>query len=169
MSTAPITAGGITSIKDLSFTGGNIQMQFAALQLQMAQTNKTKAMEYMDQMTTNQAKAKECAEMIAKARETQNLLKNDTTKNQMPTDMVKYFKANGIPYDTDGGGTAHNKAQWDFNIKSLTNYQETLNTGTQQQMVYLQDFMGQYNSFLTGANSAIQQSNQTLSTIARGQ
>jgi hypothetical protein len=36
-------------------------------------------------------------------------------------------------------------------------------------MVFLQDFMGQYNSYLTGANSAIQQSNQTLGTIVRGQ
>ena len=36
-------------------------------------------------------------------------------------------------------------------------------------MVYVQDFMGQYNSYLTGANSSIQQSNQTLGTIARGQ
>jgi hypothetical protein len=36
-------------------------------------------------------------------------------------------------------------------------------------MVFVQDFMGQYNSYLTGANTAIQQANQTLQTIVRGQ
>ena len=35
-------------------------------------------------------------------------------------------------------------------------------------MVYLQDFMGQYNSYLQGANSAISQATQTLTTLATG-
>jgi hypothetical protein len=36
-------------------------------------------------------------------------------------------------------------------------------------MVYLQDFIGQYNSFLQGANTAISNANQVLTNIARGQ
>ena len=35
-------------------------------------------------------------------------------------------------------------------------------------MVYLQDFIGQYNSYLQGANSAISTANQTLTAIATG-
>jgi hypothetical protein len=35
-------------------------------------------------------------------------------------------------------------------------------------MVFIQDFMGQYNSYLSGANSAVQSSNQTLQTLATG-
>jgi hypothetical protein len=170
MSTTPITTGGVGGITTLASASGNIQMMFAALQLQMAQTNKEKAMEYMDQMTANQAKAKECAEMLAKARELQNPAKQKGATD-MPSDMVKYYNDNNISFDTTGGtgDYLHNSDEWDYNIKSLTNLQETLNTGSQQQMVFLQDFMGQYNSYLTGANSAMQQSNQTLSTIARGQ
>jgi hypothetical protein len=34
-------------------------------------------------------------------------------------------------------------------------------------MVFVQDFMGQYNSYLQGSNSVIQQSNQTLAELAR--
>jgi hypothetical protein len=34
-------------------------------------------------------------------------------------------------------------------------------------MVFVQDYMGQYNSYLQGANSVIQQSNQTLAELAR--
>ena len=58
---------------------------------------------------------------------------------------------------------------WDFNIKSLTNYQETVGNKTQTLMVYLQDFIGQYNSYLQGASSSINDAKNVLSAIARGQ
>lgn len=60
------------------------------------------------------------------------------------------------------------KDQWEFNLKSLTNYQETLGSYTQTDMVYLQDYMSQYNSFMQGANSSIQNTNDTLTAILRG-
>ena len=34
-------------------------------------------------------------------------------------------------------------------------------------MVYLQDFIGQYNSYLQGANTQISNTNQTLTSLAR--
>jgi pantothenate kinase-related protein Tda10 len=52
-------------------------------------------------------------------------------------------------------------------INSLKAHLDQLGTNTQQKMVFVQDFMGQYNSYLQGANSAIQQSNQTLADLAR--
>ena len=151
-------------------TSTSIQMQFAALQLALAQSNKEKASQYIEDITANQEKAKECAKMISLARAQQNLVK-DGGSNLMDSTMVKYYKDNGLSYDTKGGPTdyRHDKNEWEYNIKSLTIYQETLGTNTQQMMVYVQDFMGQYNSYLTGANSCIQQANQTLAAIARGQ
>jgi hypothetical protein len=166
-STTPVSTGSVKSLDDLLATGGSVQLKFAALQLKLAQTNKAKAMEYMDTMTENQKKAKECADWIAKARAKQTDAGDSYTL--MDEDMKKYFTDNGLKWESCGDDDKHDKDEWDFNIKSLTNYQETLNTGTQQQMVFLQDFMGQYNSYLTGANSAIQQANQTLLSIARGQ
>jgi len=59
------------------------------------------------------------------------------------------------------------KDEWEIAITSLKAHQDQLATDTQQKMVFVQDFMGQYNSYLTGANSAIQQSNQTLADLAR--
>ena len=164
---APGTAGGV-SFGTLLDATSSIQLQFAALQLALAQSNKEKAQQYIEEITTNQTKAKECADMIAKARELQNSVKKSGVST-MPDDMVQYFKDNGLTTERTGSDNLHDKYEWDYNIKSLTNYQETLGTNTQQLMVYVQDFMGQYNSYLTGANSSIQQSNQTLGTIARGQ
>jgi hypothetical protein len=133
----------------------------------LAQANKEKALEYMDQITASQQEAKLCAQMIAKAREIQS--GTGDTSTEMPADMVNFFNSRGISFDQTCNDNFHNKTEWDYNIQSLQNYQETIGTETQQKMVFVQDFMGQYNSYLTGSNSAIQQSNQTLQSIARGQ
>ncbi|MDR0672097.1 MAG: hypothetical protein LBF93_00240 [Zoogloeaceae bacterium] len=61
----------------------------------------------------------------------------------------------------------HNKDEWEVAITSLQARMDSLGTDTQQKMVYVQDFMGQYNSYLQGANSVIQQSNQTLAALAK--
>ena len=61
------------------------------------------------------------------------------------------------------------KDEWDYALKSLTNYQEQVGNKTQTLMVYLQDFIGQYNSYLQGANTQISNANQTLTNLARGQ
>jgi hypothetical protein len=197
MSNINVQNAGQINIADLTHSGGSIQMQFAALQMVLAQSNKEKAQAYIDDITASQQKSKDIADMISKARELQSQAKSADDASIMPPEMLNFFKDNGLSYEGElkeevtlmggGGGEGFNnilkgvpgstvttsyevtQEQWDYNIKSLQNYQETIGTNTQQQMVFVQDFMGQYNSYLTGANSAIQQSNQTLSTIARGQ
>ena len=87
--------------------------------------------------------------------------------------------ANGLTYSlttkgvdeptTKTADSKHNKDEWDVAIQSLQAHQETLGTDVQTEMVYVQDFMGQYNSFTQGANSAIQSAMQTLTNVARGQ
>gem|GEM_PF-3262242 len=79
--------------------------------------------------------------------------KND----QLEKDIAK-LETDPISYTAD---------QWDVAITSLKARQDSLGTNTQQMMVYIQDFMGQYNSYLQGANSSVQQSNQTLADLAR--
>ena len=63
----------------------------------------------------------------------------------------------------------HNKDEGTWPFQSLQAYQETIGTDIQTKMVYVQDFMGQYNSYTQGANSAIQSGMQTLTSVARGQ
>lgn len=53
-------------------------------------------------------------------------------------------------------------------ISSLEASQEELGTDIQQQMVFVQDYMGQYNSYTQGASSAVSDSSETLKTVARG-
>ena len=149
--------------------GGSIQMQFAALQLTLAQVNKEKAQAYIDEITSAQEKAKECADMISRARELQVSAKDSSGCTTMPADMQQFFSKHGLSEQSTGSDHLHDKDEWDYNIKSLTSYQETIGNNTSQLMVYVNDFMGQYNSYLTGANTAIQQANQTLGTILRGQ
>ena len=54
-------------------------------------------------------------------------------------------------------------------IENLQSKSEIATASIQQQMVFVQDYIGQYNSYIQGASSAISTANQTLTNIARGQ
>ncbi len=155
---------------------GSVQMMFAKLQLAQSEICKNQAEYYMDQIEEIQEEQEECAKMIEMARNLQNNAKNgtgdcswDKNASVMPQEMVDYFDEHGLSYDTDGDDRVHNSDEWDYNLKSLTNYQEQIGNKTQTLMVYLQDFIGQYNSYLQGANTQISNANQTLTNLARGQ
>ena len=87
----------------------------------------------------------------------------------MPDDIVSFMNKNNLAYDKTGNDNLHNGDEWDVAIQSLQSYQENIGTDIQTLMVYVQDFMGQYNSYTQGANSAIQSGMQTLTSVARGQ
>jgi hypothetical protein len=154
----------------------SIQFQFARLQLLLSELNKSKATSYMDEISTSQEEAKKCAKMIQDALKLKglgrwtsdatgtNYEEPGATYNREAKAIKAYCEANGITFTV-----ALNANNWETIISSLKSHQETLGTDTSQKMVFVQDFMGQYNSYLTGANTAIQQANQTLQTIARGQ
>ncbi len=148
---------------------GSVQFIFAKLQLAQSQICKNEAESYMKQIETIQEEQKECAEMIELARKLQNDAKSKDKCTDMPPEMVKFFEQRGLSWETTGNDKAHNADEWDYNLKSLTNYQEQIGNKTQTLMIYLQDFIGQYNSYQEGAMSAISSANQTLRSIARGQ
>jgi len=82
--------------------------------------------------------------------------------------MIEYMDKNNLAYDKAGGDYIHTEEEWDVAITALESHLEQLGTSTQQEMVYVQDFMGQYNSYLQGANTQIANSNQTLTSLAKG-
>ena len=168
----------LSSIMDTIDLGptGSVQMMFAKLQLAQSEICKAQAEDYMKQIEEIQNEQELCAEMIEQARKLQNDAKTgkgdcpwDKKASMMPQAMADYFKEHGLSYDTTGNDLANNSDEWDYNLKSLTNYQETIGNKTQTLMVYLQDFIGQYNSYLQGANTQISNANQTLTNLARGQ
>ena len=147
----------------------SVQFMYAKLQLAQSQICKNQAESYMKQVEDIQNEQKKCAEMIAKARELQNEAKTGDKCTTMPKEMKDFFTERGLSWETTGSDDLHKADEWDYNLKSLTNYQEQIGNKTQTLMVYLQDFIGQYNSYLQGANTQIANANQTLTNIARGQ
>ncbi len=143
----------------------SIQLMFAKLQLAQAKICKDKAQEYIDKIKNNQQEQKKCAEMIEKARALQNEAKTNNKASEMPKDMVDFFNQHNLTMDKSKNDNLHTKDEWDINIKSLTNYQDSLGTTTQTDMVFLQDFLGQYNSFVQGANAAIKEAQETTKRI----
>ena len=146
-----------------------LELMLARSQIELAEANRQQALDIIEQIKTIQDKQKQVAAFIAKARECQNKAKNDDRATEMPADMAEFMKANGLSYDTTGNDLKMNKDEWEYNIKSLTNYQEQLGGEMQRLMVSVQDFMGQYNAYLQEANSAISNSNQMPIELARGQ
>lgn len=146
-----------------------VQFMFAKLQLAQSQICKNQAESYMKQIEGIQEEQKKCAEMIELARKQQNEAKTNGGTTTMSKEMKDFFTERGLSWETTGSDDKHKADEWDYNLKSLTNYQEQIGNKTQTLMVYLQDFIGQYNSYLQGANTQIANANQTLTSIARGQ
>ncbi len=146
----------------------SIQFMFAKLQLAQSQICKNSATEYMKQIEDIQNEQFEVSEMISEARKLQNEAKTNDKCTEMPQQMADWMTARGLSYDTTGDDLAHSYDEWTYNIESLTNYQESISNKTQTLMVYLQDFISQYNSYLQGASSAVSNASQVLTAIATG-
>ena len=154
----------------------SLQLMFAKLQLELATTAKVQDEQKLVSQLLNEARqAKADANSgIAAGTQTETYSNGTTEKNTknctlMSKEMVDYMDAHGLAYDKTGGDYNHSSDEWDVAITALESRLEELGTNTQQEMVYVQDYMGQYNSYLQGANTQIANSNQTLTNLARGQ
>ena len=210
MSQVNFTSTSSVSFGELGPTT-SLQLMFAKLQLELAETAKTQAMDKMDAISQAQDEQKLVSGLLNEARQAQADAKagvgNDQEKTQtyelpkkdangnvmhdaqgnvvyetvtetvpkgnnatfMSQEMVDYMDANGLAYDKTANNHSHSADEWDVAITSLESRLEELGTNTQQEMVYIQAYMGQYNSYLQGANTQISNSNQTLTSLARGQ
>ena len=176
----------------------SLQLMFAKLQLELAETAKSQAMDKMDAISKAQDEQKLVSQLLNEARQAKADAKNGNSSditttyytydkdgkvtgsytetapkgkdcNPMSNEMVKYMDEHGLAYDKTGDDHMHTEEEWDVAITALEGRLEELGTNTQQEMVYIQDYMGQYNSYLQGANTQISNSNQTLTSLAKGQ
>ena len=84
--------------------------------------------------------------------------------------MHDYACYNGsLVYDKTDDVVVYTDEEWEAAIVLPENRLMEPGTETQRQMVYVQEFMGQYNSYLQGANTQIANSSRTLAGLARGQ
>ena len=165
-------ASASSPVSSTNFSTGDpsavsLQLRFAQLQMALAETAKQGALDYMDEIEKIQAEQQEVADMLNQARQAQADAKSTGKNTTMPPEMAAYMDANGLAYDKTGNDLSMSADEWEVAITSLKAHQDQLGTNTQQLMVYVQDFMGQYNSYLQGANSSVQQYNQTLADLAR--
>ncbi len=170
MSINNVSSNSLNSIMENSDfnSAGSVQLMFAKLQLALSEQAKTNATDKMNEIQKAQDDQKEVAALLQQARQLQADAKSSDDPTRMTSEMKSYMDSNDLAYDKTGGIWCHTHEEWEVAIASLQAHQEQLGTNTQQLMVYVQDFMGQYNSYLQGANSSIQESNQTLGSIARG-
>ena len=172
------SSGNVSSVGSLGPIT-SINFIFAKLQMELAATSKEAARDHITQVEKANADQKKVADMLQQCRKLQEQAKSSDDTTKMPDDIRKYMDEHGLTYSmetkgvdeptTETADSWHNKDEWDVAIQSLQAHQETLGTDVQTEMVYVQDFMGQYNSFTQGANSAIQSAMQTLTNVARGQ
>ncbi len=174
--------GGTSSVFGTFSAAGSPQLALAMLQMELAKTNKEQALAGIKEIENEQAKKKECADALNQARDMQagkHYLNPWGHKDYIPDSLKKWSKENGIrlvdnkdvgrPKASDKQDNDKLKAAWDKVIAQMQTKLDTLGADIQTKMVQLQDFMGQYNSYMQGANSAISQSNQVLTSLARGQ
>ena len=145
---------------------------------------------FTDKATVDQAKEvlARCEKLRQDAVDGKGNCPWDKKASMMTAEDEKFLKDHGIKFDTTGNDRAHNPTEWSYNIGQIKEYisshtpkaedydtvlqslqakQDSLGSNTQQLMVFVQDYMGQYNSYLQGGNSVIQQANQTLAELAK--
>ena len=172
------SSGNVSSVGSLG-TCTSVNFIFAKLQMELAAAAKDSALGYIKQIEKAQADQKKVADMLQKCRSLQDQAKDSGKCTEMPAEIREYMDKNKLEYSYTTKGVSnpdrttadswHNKDEWDLAIQSLQAHQETIGTDIQTLMVYVQDYMGQYNSYTQGANSAIQSALQTLTNVARGQ
>ena len=145
-----IDTSGTTSMSevfnDIDFNSDNsMQLMFAKLQLAQAQL--CKELQKEQDLT---------AGTLEKMRQLQA-----EGATEMPEDMLSFMQDRGLAYCEPKDFDC-----WAYNIESLTVYQDSLTAQTQSLMVNLQDFIGQYNSYLQGASSSVNSASDTLAAIA---
>ena len=152
---------------------GSPQMALAMLQMELAKTNKDQAMSGIKEIENEQAKKKELADVLNQAREykgsSSNYTKQAGGQPYTSKDFNEKVEGMGLSVPDKAGDKEGNDKNWDKLIAQLQTKMDTMGANIQTQMVQLQDFMGQYNSYVQGANSAISQSNQVLTSLAKGQ
>lgn len=159
-------AAGLPDLPSDSGSTESIQMMFARLQLEMAQTNKAAAQDAIKQVQESQAGIKEAAGYMNQLRELRaqdrQARQSGQTPPALPGELQAFLEKNGIYY----GSAA--QPDYDSAISGIGDHIDRLSMDTQMQMVYVQDYMSQYNSYLNGAANSIDRSGQTLQSIARG-
>lgn len=140
----------------------SIQQQFAQLQQELSKLAQQQANDRIQQVQQLQQKQKDASNALSQLYSLQNQqrLGQDAT---LPDDLRAFLDENGLSY-----GSA-DSPDYAVAISSTNNYLESLSTDTQTEMVYIQDYLSQYNEYLQSSAETIQQASDALQSTASGQ
>ena len=149
----------------------SVQMMFALVQMELSKEHKDNAKGLIEQVKKNQEKSKEYAKLIS---DVNAVIGNGDGDGEKTTRGVKLQALKqrcvdlGISGNSSYFGGSVTMAEGQKLVQSLQGLQEEYGTKNQTLMVQIQDMLGQYNANLQGANSAVQQSNNVLQSLAKG-
>ena len=164
------SAAYVKAIKGTEYDGMSIQMMAAMVMLEVGATKKKEAEYKIAEMKVQNDKAKQYNNLVDRMNaQLGNITKDgDTEKTQRQAILITFMKeAQDLGIDTkdwSGGKTAE---QIRAITSGISHMAENCNSDNQTQMVKLQDFMGQYNSFVSGASDQIKNANQILQGLAK--
>ncbi len=161
-----------SELPDMNTLGpsNSLRLLYAKLQLELSETAKNQMLEVMNQVAALQEEQKLVSSFLNTARQLQNESKeNQNQTSRMPDDMYAYISENNLDYDKSGDAMLLTAEEWDTVIVLLENRLMELGAETQQKMVYIQNLMGQYNSYLQDTNTQTPNPNQTITSLPRVQ
>jgi len=144
------------------------QLLFAKLQMELAEIARQQALDRMEQIAECQEEQKLAMQFLNEARQAQSDAESTGNANNMSPEMAAYMDDNGLAYDTSGDDLLMTAEEWDTAVESLESHLEELGKETQQEMLYVQELMGQYNSYSQGGSTQSSNTN-VLTSLARGQ
>lgn len=157
------------SMTDADLENTSVNFMFAKLQMELSQNAKNNALKYIQQIESLQAEHKQVAAYVEDARQLQAEAASSGESTEMPDEMLAYMDTNGLKYDTTDNDHIHSRDEWDVAIQSLMAKDETIGMDIQTAMRFVQDFMGQYNSYTQDVRTAIENGMVSSNQVTRGQ
>lgn len=150
-------------------SGTSAQYLFAQLQLELATQNKNAALDKITQMSDEQSQQKALADLINELAALASTARKTGEAQPISSELLSKLDELGVAYNKNVAEKKEaSKEELDAIILSAQSRQEALGSSIQQEMVYIQDYMGQYNSYLQNASSATASARDTLAALARG-
>lgn len=153
-------ANGITGRFDINID--SVELAFAQLQNELAETNRNNASEKIKTIKAQQQEQKKVSELIVELR---NLTTNK--KDEEKADVSGTLSSKLAAYGVKLGSGEQTVASINAAIQSMQNVQETIGSDIQQEMLIIQDYMSKVSSYSQGAIGAINKAGDTLTSIVR--
>ena len=147
---------------------GSYQLIFAQLQQKLAQESKEAALNKVDELQKLQSQQNLCSDVLSQLRQ----LQAEARSSGKPVELSQELKNNLVSLEICTSTTTYitksEVTEEDLqNLISLTEAKmDSLSSSTQVQMVYLQDYMKQYNSYTSSSSSITEELKEMLNQYA---